>query len=95
MPRHEFDQWRRENDLPALLAFFKQVLPHFNEWQSANGITDEVFLMATQPSKFFIGNSRLFLACSTVAAMSLNAVRQRRFGGGGRQWRFRTVLERC
>jgi len=28
MPRHEFDRWRRENDLPALLAFFKQVLPH-------------------------------------------------------------------
>jgi hypothetical protein len=65
MPRHEFDQWRRENDLPQLLAFFRQVLPHFNEWQSAYGVTDEVFLAATQPSKFFTGKSQLFLACST------------------------------
>ena len=55
MPRHEFDQWRRENDLPQLLAFVRQVLPHFNEWQSAYGVTDEVFLAATQPSKFFTG----------------------------------------
>lgn len=65
MPRHEFDEWRRKNDLPELLAFFKQGLPHFGEWQSVHGVTDEVFLTATQPSKFFIGKSLLFLACST------------------------------
>ena len=35
LPKHEFDQWRRNNDLPELLACFKQVLPHFKEWQTA------------------------------------------------------------
>jgi len=49
----------------GLLGFFKQVLPHFAEWQAAHGITDEVFLTTAQPSKFFIGKTRLFLACST------------------------------
>jgi len=65
MPRHEFDQWRRENDVPALLALFKEVLPHFKEWQTAHGITDQIFLAPTQPSRFFIGTSQLFLTCST------------------------------
>src|SRR4051794_21787638 len=69
MPRHEFDQWRRDNDLPALLAFFKQVLPHFDEWPSAHHVRGDVFLTATQPSRFFIGTSVLFLACSTGPTM--------------------------
>lgn len=61
MSRHEFDQWRRENDLPELLAFFKKALPHFEEWQSAHKIDDSVFLAPTQPSKFFRGDKPVFL----------------------------------
>src|SRR5689334_5788401 len=65
MPAHEFDQWRRENDLPALLEFFKEVLPHFREWQSVFGISDAVFLAPTEPSRFFLGEKPLLLSSST------------------------------
>ena len=29
MPVHKFNEWRRQNDLPRLLAFFKRDLPNF------------------------------------------------------------------
>jgi hypothetical protein len=38
MPPHEFNEWRRHNDLPQLLAFFKRELPHFEEWQQVHAI---------------------------------------------------------
>src|SRR5258705_322900 len=65
MSARQFDQWRRENDLPELLAFFKNTLPHFEEWQSAQKIDDDVFLTCTQPSRFFIGDKSRFVLCST------------------------------
>lgn len=65
MPAHAFNEWRRANDLPELLAFFKQSLPHFDEWQSSHAITDDTFLSATSPSEFFKGTTRKYLASST------------------------------
>jgi hypothetical protein len=65
MPAHEFNEWRRQNDLPQLLAFFKRELPHFEEWQRVHAITDETFLAATQPSKFFRGDKTMHLWSST------------------------------
>ncbi len=65
LPRHEFDQWRRENDLPKLLTFCKEVLPHFEEWQTTHRVSDDVFLAPHQPSRFFRGTRPLFLVSST------------------------------
>ena len=38
MEPEEFNQWRCQNDLLKLLAFFKEVLRHFEEWQAAHAI---------------------------------------------------------
>src|SRR5690349_15345991 len=65
MPAHEFNEWRRQNDLPELLAFFKRDLPHFEEWQAVHAITDDTFLAVTQPSRFFRGRKMMFLASNT------------------------------
>lgn len=65
MPPHEFNEWRRQNDLPQLLAFFKRELPHFEEWQRVHAITDDTFLAATEPSRFFLGKKTLFLTSIT------------------------------
>ncbi len=65
MPQHEFNEWRRQNDLPQLLAFFKRELPHFDEWQQVHAITDDTFLTATKPSKFFRGDKTMYLWSST------------------------------
>jgi hypothetical protein len=65
MPAHEFNEWRRQNDLPELLTFFRNELPHFEEWQQVHAITDETFLAATQPSQFFRGDKTMYLWSST------------------------------
>src|SRR4051812_24518736 len=65
MPPIRFDQWRRENDLPELLGFFKTALPNFEEWQSVHKIDNAVFLTPTEPSKFFLGDKPAFLVSST------------------------------
>jgi hypothetical protein len=40
LSKEEFNQWRRDNDLPGLLAFFRSTLPHFAEWLSEGSISD-------------------------------------------------------
>lgn len=53
-----FNNWRRKNDLPNLINFFKESLPHFEEWQQAFSCTDDVLLKSNQTSEFFIGTER-------------------------------------
>lgn len=50
----DFNDWRRENDLPQFLAFANETLPHFGEWQEVFGVTDELFLQSNQTSEFFV-----------------------------------------
>jgi len=52
----EFNQWRKENDLPRLLAFFKGYLPFFSEWLDEFGITDSNFCNAPHTGEWFIGD---------------------------------------
>lgn len=49
-----FNDWRRKNDLPQLIAFFKEALPHFEEWQKTFSVSDELILKSNQTSEFFI-----------------------------------------
>ncbi|MDD5026498.1 MAG: potassium channel family protein [Candidatus Peribacteraceae bacterium] len=51
-----FNDWRRKNDIPLLIGFFKEVLPHFEEWQTQFSVTDELILKSNQTSEFFIGS---------------------------------------
>jgi len=57
---NNFNDWRRRNDIPLLLTFFKGYLPFFEEWQETNNISDEVFLSSDKTSEFFLKKSRLY-----------------------------------
>jgi uncharacterized protein YjbI with pentapeptide repeats len=65
MEPEEFNQWRRDNDLPKLLEFFKEALPHFEEWQTVNVIDDATFLAPTGQVRFLRGDGPVFLSSST------------------------------
>ena len=36
-----FNKWRRENDYPRILSYFKREFSRFNEWQSSQNLTDD------------------------------------------------------
>jgi hypothetical protein len=39
MPAHQFNNWRADNDVPALFECFETVLPLFKEWIESTGLT--------------------------------------------------------
>jgi hypothetical protein len=53
MSSEDFNNWRRQNDLPKLLLFFNEYLPFFKEWQKDNGISNDYFLLSDNTSEFF------------------------------------------
>lgn len=61
MPKEEFNKWRRENDLPRLLAYFKSSLPNFQDWMTKFNITDNDFINLNHTSNFFIGTKPKYL----------------------------------
>jgi len=44
MTAEQFNNWRKQNDIPTLLKFMKTRWKQFNEWQKEYGITDEALL---------------------------------------------------
>lgn len=61
----QFNLWRRQNDLPMLLAFFKEELPSFTEWLAEYGISDESFYLAPHTGEWFLGEKNLELSMYT------------------------------
>ena len=50
----EFNQWRRDNDLPKLMNFFHESLPFFSEWQQKFNLTDDIIMSHDHTGDFFI-----------------------------------------
>lgn len=65
MSKDEFNKWRRENDIPKLLKYFKENMPLFKEWQIENAIDDSIFLSSDRTSEFFIGSEERYLTTAT------------------------------
>ena len=59
LPPEEFNEWRKQNDLPKLLSFFKKNLPLFNEWLEVSKITDMDFCNAPHTGEWFMGRDML------------------------------------
>lgn len=59
LPPEDFNEWRKKNDLPKLLSFFKDELPFFNEWLSTFNISDDDFYQAPQTSQWLLGEISL------------------------------------
>lgn len=57
----DFNQWRRENDLPKLFTFFVNHLPHFKEWLAENKLTVEYILNTDRPGNFFYWNVPVYV----------------------------------
>jgi len=55
MPPDHFNEWRSKNDLPLLLAFFRERLPAFQKWLDQFGIDEEIFCRTASTGQFFIG----------------------------------------
>jgi hypothetical protein len=55
MSKPAFNTWRRANDLPGLLEFFKGTLPRFSKWQAVYNITDTDVLSVDHTSHLFAG----------------------------------------
>ena len=50
----DFNQWRRENDLPKLMDFFSESLPYFSEWQKKHKLTNEIIISHDHTGDFFL-----------------------------------------
>ena len=50
-----FNEYRRKNDLPRLLKYFKKELPYFEEWMDEYGITEDIFISAPHTGEWLIG----------------------------------------
>ena len=55
----EFNQWRRINDLPKLLNYFREILPFFEEWQKEFHLTDDLILSHNHTGDFFLWEGEL------------------------------------
>src|SRR6266851_5197660 len=77
MEKAAFNAWRQANDLPGLLSFFRQSLPHFSEWLNQYGITDAEFLGLDHTSHFFLGDGPMYLTDATEPAEPGAATRGR------------------
>jgi hypothetical protein len=50
MNADDFNSWRKINDYPRIIFFFKEKLPLFNEWMNDQLVTDDILIEYT-PSK--------------------------------------------
>lgn len=58
----DFNEWRRKNDYPNIIAVFKRRLPFFEEWQENQHINDE--LMFHHGIARFISSEDLLVLCT-------------------------------
>jgi hypothetical protein len=65
LSKDQFNAWRREHDLPALLGFLRVALPHFSEWQQTFPISDVEFLAVDRTSQFLTGDGARHLIDAT------------------------------
>jgi len=57
MPARQFNNWRADNDVPALFECFETVLPRFNEWMATTGLTVTQLHRFVPLGDLFIGDS--------------------------------------
>lgn len=50
MSAHDFNLWRKINDYPRIISFFKKRLPKFSDWMEEQSVSDEM-LIEYSPSK--------------------------------------------
>jgi hypothetical protein len=72
LPKANFNEWRRQNDLPVLLSFFK-TLPDFSKWQETQNIRDEDVLAVDHTSRLFSGNKIQYLVDYTAPGDAIGA----------------------
>lgn len=75
LPEPEFNAWRRANDLPRLLAFFREALPHFPEWLSTYAITDDEFAAVDHTSRLLVGAGPKYITDITQQKYSIDRER--------------------
>lgn len=56
-----FNQWRKDNDIPILINFFCSKLPDFEIWKKEFYITNEILLEVDNIGLFFQGKDKKFL----------------------------------
>jgi len=56
----DFNRWRKENDYPRIISFFKEKLPLFKKWMDDQKISDEI-LIEYSPSSFLKEKGILYL----------------------------------
>lgn len=54
MSSNDFNEWRRNNDLPKLLSFFDRILPFFKERKQSYKLTNEIIISHDHTWDFFI-----------------------------------------
>jgi hypothetical protein len=64
LSRLEFNEWRRQNDLPELIELFK-TLPRFADWEKRFAISENDIATVDHTSDLFIGESLQFLVDAT------------------------------
>ncbi len=64
MNAEQFNNWRRQNDYPRIVSFFKTNLDQFAEWMNAQQIDDDT-LIYLSPSAFLKKETYLYL-CDTT-----------------------------
>lgn len=73
MKPDDFNNWRKENDYPRIILFFKHKLPLFKEWMDDQKISDEI-LIEHSPSSFLHEKGLLYLY--TIVDKELNRKEQ-------------------
>jgi len=76
LPEQEFNAWRRANDLPRLLAFLKEALPHFVEWLRTHSIGDEDFIAVDHTSRLLLGERTRYIIDVTEQRYSIERERR-------------------
>lgn len=57
-----FNRWRSNNDIPILLEFFKNKLPHFNKWMHQQALSDREFCTTVNTGRLLHGpNSSILI----------------------------------
>lgn len=60
MKEEAFAEWRKQNDYPRIISFFKDKLPEFENWMQDQDISDDLLLQHS-PSSFIKEESCLYI----------------------------------
>lgn len=71
----QFNAWRRANDLPLLVAFLREALPHFPEWLDTYGISDDEFVAVDHTSRLLTGTGPKYIADITQQKYGIDSER--------------------